>query len=57
MIKSPCYNCADRKVGCHSECDLYSDYKKRKFDRHEAIRREKIRVNADKTIRPPRRKK
>ena len=23
---SPCYKCADRKVGCHSTCELYQEY-------------------------------
>ena len=23
----PCYECADRHIGCHSECDRYGSYK------------------------------
>lgn len=25
---SPCYRCADRFVGCHSTCELYSEWSK-----------------------------
>lgn len=24
-----CYNCTNRKVGCHSNCKIYEDYKQR----------------------------
>lgn len=27
-IKSPCYQCADRKPNCHSSCEKYDEYKK-----------------------------
>lgn len=26
-IKSPCMGCPERKVGCHSTCDKYLDYR------------------------------
>lgn len=26
-IESPCLDCTDRHVGCHSECDKYLSYK------------------------------
>ena len=26
-IKSPCYNCEARDIGCHSRCDRYREYK------------------------------
>lgn len=26
--KTPCYNCGDRIVGCHSSCIAYIDWKK-----------------------------
>ena len=25
-IKSPCFNCVDRQLGCHSACDRYNSY-------------------------------
>ena len=25
-LTSPCYECADRCVGCHAECDRYQAY-------------------------------
>jgi hypothetical protein len=27
FIGAPCFMCADRKLGCHAECTLYSEYK------------------------------
>lgn len=27
MIKPPCKNCADRKPGCHGQCEGYLEYK------------------------------
>lgn len=29
MIKSPCYGCTNRIVGCHSRCEHYKEYKAR----------------------------
>ena len=29
MKIAPCYNCQDRKVGCHSNCNQYQRYKNR----------------------------
>lgn len=26
-VKTPCYECKDRKVGCHSICEKYKKYK------------------------------
>lgn len=26
-IKSPCFNCANRAVGCHGSCESYIAYK------------------------------
>ena len=25
-----CYNCTERKIGCHSNCKIYENYKKEK---------------------------
>lgn len=27
VVRSPCYGCEDRKVGCHSLCDRYKAYR------------------------------
>lgn len=32
--KTPCIDCADRKVGCHASCQAYKDWK----EQHEAER-------------------
>lgn len=29
MIKSPCFNCPNRTMSCHSKCELYTDYRVR----------------------------
>lgn len=29
MIKSPCLNCSNRAIGCHSKCEPYTDYRAR----------------------------
>lgn len=28
-VKSPCYGCTERKVGCHSNCDTYLDFQQK----------------------------
>ena len=25
-VKSPCYKCEDREVGCHGKCEKYQEY-------------------------------
>lgn len=32
MIKSPCLNCPDRTMSCHSKCELYADFRARLDD-------------------------
>ena len=27
IVKSPCYNCSDRTMNCHSSCDNYKNWK------------------------------
>lgn len=27
MMEAPCHNCPDRRIGCHSTCGRYKDYK------------------------------
>ena len=29
MIKSPCFNCPNRAMSCHSKCESYIDYRAR----------------------------
>lgn len=29
MIKSPCFNCPNRAMSCHSKCGPYTDYRAR----------------------------
>lgn len=29
MIKSPCFNCPNRTMSCHSKCEPYTDYRAR----------------------------
>ena len=28
MVTAPCKDCADRKMGCHSICEKYKEFKK-----------------------------
>lgn len=41
---TPCFNCNNRQMGCHSSCDLYLKWKavkdKERKDRYEAIMKE-----------------
>lgn len=30
MIQAPCKGCEERQVGCHSTCEKYAEYKKKK---------------------------
>ena len=34
----PCYQCADRHAGCHSECSRYTEYKAKVDKIHETER-------------------
>lgn len=38
-MKSPCYECNKRKLGCHGKCEAYKEMK----DELEVIRQKKIR--------------
>ena len=29
MISNSCYNCRERHIGCHSNCETYEHYKSR----------------------------
>lgn len=43
MLKSniPCNNCADRKVGCHGECEKYMAFVEANNERRNRERKEK----------------
>jgi hypothetical protein len=43
MNKSPCKNCTDRTIGCHSECPKYQKYS---GGREEVYKERKDRVDA-----------
>lgn len=38
MINSPCKDCEEREIGCHSVCEKYQDYFKRNEERKQRIR-------------------
>lgn len=40
-MKVPCYKCKDRKVGCHSTCQRYIEFRKALDAANEKIRKEK----------------
>ena len=29
LVKASCYNCSNRKIGCHTTCEIYLEYKQR----------------------------
>ena len=31
-VQSPCKDCPDRHITCHSSCDKYKEYKKRHYE-------------------------
>lgn len=37
-MKQPCYNCPDRTLGCHGQCERYAEYRT-ECDRIKAIRK------------------
>lgn len=37
-MKSPCYGCQDRALGCHGKCEQYAEYRVKK-DKETARRR------------------
>ena len=40
-VSNPCKDCKDRKLGCHSKCDKYSEFK----NKIEEIKEERIKQN------------
>lgn len=41
MIKSPCMKCEERYYGCHSKCDKYQEFAKKKRELNAEILRQK----------------
>ena len=37
MSANPCFNCTDRKVGCHSNCKDYKDFKDEREEKKNTI--------------------
>ena len=37
-MSSPCYNCADRELGCHAWCDAYRAYVDDNISKNQASR-------------------
>lgn len=35
-VKTPCYDCKERSVGCHSRCEKFSEYRARLDDEKNA---------------------
>lgn len=45
-MQSPCRNCTERHINCHSLCNGYKEYKK-KCDSQRAIRNAEAKVTSD----------
>ena len=45
-MKPPCKNCAERQLGCHSDCSKYRAYKDWQKEHNDRIRKEKEVVNS-----------
>lgn len=41
-LKSPCYKCEDRKIGCHGFCEKYKEYRKKYDDLNEKEKKSKM---------------
>jgi hypothetical protein len=37
-MKTPCYECSERKLGCHSTCDRYNAFRKRQDEKNNKLR-------------------
>jgi len=40
-MEIPCYNCNERHIGCHGECDRYASYSAMRKQENERIFKEK----------------
>ena len=41
-LKSPCFKCTERRVGCHSKCDRYKKYRTEYDKLNDKEKREKL---------------
>lgn len=41
-INSPCKDCKNRYLGCHSECEKYIEYKEKKITQGKVLKTQKI---------------
>lgn len=39
-MNAPCKNCPDRKIGCHSKCNKYSQFRKERDEELDRKRKE-----------------
>lgn len=42
IIDSPCKECKERFLGCHSKCEKYIEYKEKKITQGRELRNNKI---------------
>lgn len=38
---APCYKCEERHAGCHSECELYLAFRKKRDEYNEKVSKER----------------
>ena len=55
QIDDPCYKCKKRKVGCHSKCTEYIEWKEKRKEENESIQKERsidaiIRAHISETV-------
>ena len=56
-ISSVCYQCPDRKVGCHAWCERYIEESKKRSEMREKMRQEKELQSAAATLKYEAKKK
>ena len=39
-MNAPCKNCPDREIGCHSKCNKYSEFRKKRDEELDRKRKE-----------------
>ena len=47
MNKAPCKDCPDRKVGCHSTCEKYLEFRKERDELNETIQKQRDKEYAE----------
>lgn len=41
QAKGPCYECKERRIGCHSKCSKYNEWIVKKREESENVKKEK----------------